>query len=170
MSNKFLLKSISNSKNHINNSSLVPISIIVILTITSGTLMTWIINPQQLIIIPFIFKIKIILLITSGILLGVILTSNNKKFSPLGKSAITLWYNHTTTTKIIIPTISFINIYMYNDKKWQEIYGSQKSFNILINISTITNSLKNIILIMILLLIPLIIKYLFSLYRAFYWR
>lgn len=170
ISNKFLSKSISNSKNHINNTSLISISIIIILTIISGTSITWIINPQQLIIIPFIFKIKIILLLFSGVILGIILSSNNKKSISLGKSAITLWYNHTTTTKILIPTISLINIYIYNDKKWQEIYGPQKSFNVLINISATLNLLKNIILITILLLIPLIIKYLFSLFRAFYWR
>lgn len=89
-----------------------------------------------------------------------------------GEPSISLWFIHFISTSPINKLTKTINILSNNDKNWQEKYGPNNIFITLKNLSKHPNKIKSslIITLIIITIIPLIIKYHYSLNRAIYWR
>lgn len=172
-SNKPLIKIQPLISNHSLYNDINPILILRLLGILSGSNLTWLLFSDQIIIVSYPNKNLIILLLFIGILLGILLQFKRKKYILIGESSISLWFNHYLS---IIPTntlspliISFYNI----DLSWQEKYGPQKSFNLIKKSIKIPENLKSTIIIItiIVLITPsILLLYIYSLFRAIYWR
>lgn len=109
---------------HIENS----IIYIRLFPISLGIIISWIILPQQNFIIPNSIKLSILISLFFGIIIPLLFSPNNKNFLKFGQSAITLWFSHFLTARIIIPSNLLIINYQINDKSWKEIYGPQNIF------------------------------------------
>lgn len=173
LSNSNHLKSNPILRHHINIYPHLPLIIISPLAITSGSWISWLTIPEQNFYINTFFKTIIIYTLLLGALIGFTLSFKDKKFINIGYSSISLWFMNFLSvilTKTIYPLIwKYIN----NDKNWQELYGPQKSYINIKLLTKIPEIHKSSIIIFLVLrsLIPLIIiSYLFSLYRAIYWR
>lgn len=158
-SNKFLLKSNSNSLIHYNLFSIIPISILAPTSIFSGTLIIWLLNPEQLFLLPLSLKNIIIITIIIGLLLGIYLSFNKNIFIKIGQSAISLWFNHFITSSITKYSSPIIKLLINNDKSWQELYGPYISFKFSKNKSFLPDLLKISILftLIILIITPIIL-------------
>lgn len=158
-SNKSFIKSQPWISNHQSINCLIPIIILRIIAITSGSWITWLLASEQIYIISFFNKIIIILILISGALLGFIFQFKNKNYIKLGTSSISLWFTHFISvipTNILSPLIF---IFQNNDKSWQENYGPNNIYMILKTNSFIPENFKSSILIIIIIIIilPLII-------------
>lgn len=171
-SNKLSLKSKPETYFHKNLFSNLPITIITIISISLGTLITWILNPHQILIFPNQFKLTILITLLIGIIIGITLSFKFLNYIKIGESSITLWFIHFLTTisiKFLSPQIlTFSN----NDKTWQELYGPYGRFNLIKSSSKTPNLIKTSLIFSLILifLLPIIIRYLCSLNRAIYWR
>lgn len=159
LSNKTLIKHKPNIQNHSNNFSNIPVIIIRPTAILIGIILLWIINPEQNIILPNSTKIKILLSLIIGIILGSLLSFKRITYKLIGQSSISLWFIHLISTKIILTLSPIINLYSLNDKNWQEYYNSQKSFLNIKIISSTPDKIKSILLtsLIILILTPLLL-------------
>lgn len=158
ISNKNLIKCKPDINNHSNTYCNIPILLISPIAITLGTLLLWIIQPEQLLFLPEKFKNLILITLILGTIIGIMISFKNKKYIFLGLYAISLWSIHFLSTKFSLLTYPLINLYFKNDKNWQETYGPKKSFNLIKKLSKIPES-KNFTIIttlLISLLIPII--------------
>lgn len=168
LSTKIYIKTQPIISNHHSNTYNIPIILISIIIILSGPSLTWIINPEQIMIIPTKFKIIILIIIIIRIIISYILSFKNKKYIKLGFRSLTLWFNHLITAYYIKITSPLILIYINQDITWKEIYGPKIIFNFNKIISKLPDltKLTTLIIIMIIIIIPtrLIIIYIYSLY------
>lgn len=173
LSNKNILKSDSILSIHINNFAQLPLILIRPLAITSGSWLSWLTMPEQNFYIIPIYKTTIIYILLLGRILGYSLSFKNKSFIKIGFSSISLWFINFLSIILTKPSYPIIWKYLYNDKTWQESYGPQKSYltiKLIIKIPEIHKSSIIIFLLLISLIPLIIISYLFSSYRAIYWR
>lgn len=173
LSNKHSIKSKPDLNNHCSIYSNIPIIIISPIAIIIGSLLLWVINPEQILFFPNLYKNLILITLLTGLIIGIFLSFKSKKYISIGLYSITLWSIHFISTKIITLFAPLINISFKNDKNWQEIYGPYKLFITNKKITILPES-KNLSIITTLLLISIIpiiiILYLFSLNKALYWR
>lgn len=174
ISNKLIIKSKSSSTNHYTNYHNIPIIIISLCTIFSGTIIIWTTSVDLTFIFPTQFKNIIIITIILRILICTIISFKTKLFLKIGIRAISIWFNHNTSTNTIYPSIPIIINFIKNDHSWREIYGPTKTFYINKILSNFTLFIKIsyiTTLIIIIIIILFIILYIFSsLSRAIYWR
>lgn len=158
-SNKSTIKSQPWISNHQRLESIIPIITLRILAITSGSWITWLISPDQVYLLNIINKIIILIILTTGILLGFILQFKNKKYINIGLSSISLWFTHFLSVLPTNFTSPLILTFQNNDKIWQENYGPEKIFTTLKLNSFITDNFKSSILIILIIIfiIPIII-------------
>nr|QHO05159.1 NADH dehydrogenase subunit 5 [Cheiracanthium triviale] len=126
MSNKWLMKSYPNLSNHLNWQSIIPLIIMSPLSISMGSLMSWIMIPDQMFMLSLQFKMYIISILMLGILTGMMLSYKNYNLMKMGLSAISIWFLHIMSVipkKILSPSMM---IFLKNDKEWQENYGPYK--------------------------------------------
>nr|YP_009562240.1 NADH dehydrogenase subunit 5 [Cheliceroides longipalpis]QAU56486.1 NADH dehydrogenase subunit 5 [Cheliceroides longipalpis] len=158
-SNKMNMKCNPIMSNHQSMMSFLPIMVLSLFAISSGSWLTWLIMPDQLYLIPIYNKFLILTSLMLGFLLGFSLQFKNNKYIKWGMSSISLWFTHFLSvfpTNIISP---LMQIYHNNDKQWQENYGPQKYYNTSSMISTIPESYKSSLLffMMLISLLPLFI-------------
>lgn len=156
LSNKSIIKLNPLLHNHYSINSTLPIILLRLFGITSGSWLSWILSPEQLYLTTNIYKIIILLRLLIGLILRILIKFKNKKYIKLGESSISLWFSHYIS---VIPNnylSQIIKIYQNNDNSWKEIYGPQKSFTLIkYNSKIATNfNISSIIIIIILLLIP----------------
>lgn len=159
LSNKNLNKSSPDLINHLSVYRFIPIISIALISIIIGSTIMWFLNSEQLIIFPTYYKLILITIILLGVIIGILLSFQRKKFINIGKSAISIWFNHFTATFIIPKSTPLISLYLKNDKSWQEIYGPENIFIYIKNFSKIPELIKYTIIIIsiILIIIPIII-------------
>nr|WAQ70309.1 NADH dehydrogenase subunit 5 [Lycosa sp.] len=155
LSNKNMIKSKPDSNNHCSMYSNIPIISMSPMAIMMGSMMMWIMNPEQMLFFPNQYKNIILMTLTLGFLLGIMLSFKNKKFMSLGLYSIALWSIHFMSTKTMIMFSPLMNMYNYNDKNWQEIYGPYKSYLMNKKMVILPES-KNMSILMTLLLISII--------------
>lgn len=158
-SNKPLIKSQAWISNHQSIECLIPIIILRILAITSGSWLSWLLSSEQLFLISSQEKLLILIILFTGTLLGFIFQFKNKKYLILGSSSISLWFTHFLSvipTNILAPLII---LFQNNDKSWQENYGPEKSYYILKINSFLPENFKSsiIIIIIIIIITPIIL-------------
>nr|YP_626383.1 NADH dehydrogenase subunit 5 [Trichonephila clavata]AAS15713.1 NADH dehydrogenase subunit 5 [Trichonephila clavata] len=156
---KFYLKSKPDINFHPSSFMEIPILCMTPLSIISGTFMSWIINPEQMIMIPNFMKIFIIISIIFGMMISISMSFMSKKYFKLGQPAISLWFNHFITTMPSFPSSKFMIFFLKNDKNWQESYGPKFLFYYLTKISPIPDiaTSQMMFIIMILTLSPMLI-------------
>nr|YP_010954980.1 NADH dehydrogenase subunit 5 [Cheiracanthium brevispinum]WMX19913.1 NADH dehydrogenase subunit 5 [Cheiracanthium brevispinum] len=137
-SNKWILKSYPNTSNHLNFFSTLPMMIMGPLSISTGSMMTWMLTPEQNFMVNMMFKMSIFLVLLLGVMLGMLMSFNNKNFMKLGFTAISIWFMHILST---IPKKFSSNpmlIFLKNDKQWMENYGPN---NLYLSFKNISNSI-----------------------------
>nr|YP_010154936.1 NADH dehydrogenase subunit 5 [Phanuelus gladstone]QQX28279.1 NADH dehydrogenase subunit 5 [Phanuelus gladstone] len=155
--NKSYIKINPIQSNHISINAVIPITMLSLMAISSGSWLTWIVSPEQMFLISIKYKIFIILCLTTGLMLGFMLQFKNKKFIKMGMSSISLWFNHLTSTTPIIPMYHPMQMFHNIDKQWQEKYGPNQSYNLLYMANTLPEMSKSSMLfsLMLMSLIPL---------------
>nr|YP_010252258.1 NADH dehydrogenase subunit 5 [Desis jiaxiangi]QTX95131.1 NADH dehydrogenase subunit 5 [Desis jiaxiangi] len=158
-SNIMMFKSKPDSNFHFNLSAYIPIIMMAPFSIFIGTLLIWMMNPQQMFLLPSNLKLSIPMTLFMGMLMGMMLMYKNKSFLSLGESAISLWFNHFMATSTMKMSSPFMSISFKNDSSWQETYGPQGSFSLMKmhSISMDLLSLSPMFLLIIIMLIPLLI-------------
>lgn len=153
----------------------IPILFITPISILSGSLISWIIFPTQIFILPTQIKILIIL----NLLVRFLLTQNiqflSLNYFKLGFTSISIWFINFISSILIYNPFKISKIQNLFDKSWQETFGPHiinniysNNFNkiIIVNLSPLS--------VLLISSVPLIIfislLYLNSLKRAFYWR
>lgn len=160
-SNKNIIKSQSKTSNKISLTKNIPLIIITLLSIFSGSTLSWILNPEQILIIPSIYKYYIILIILIRSIFRLILKFNKKTFIKLRERILSLWFSHNLFSYTKPITNTPIKIIFNNDKQWQENYGPKNSFKLIIKFSSnLIKSLKLPIIITIIIIILILINYL----------
>nr|WIM51596.1 NADH dehydrogenase subunit 5 [Corythalia opima] len=145
--------------NHQNNHSLIPIMMLSLFGITSGSWLTWLIIPDKTPLINSDNKLTIILNLIMGLLAGLLLQFKNYTYIKMGISSISLWFTHIMTTTPNILTFPTMHKFHNNDKTWQENYGPNMSYNTLMkNITTPELSKSSLMMTLIMLsILPLFI-------------
>lgn len=158
LTNKNFIKSKVDYINNTNKFCINSILIISPTTIILGTIIIWIINPQQLIIIPLIIKTIIIIILIIGMTIGICLSFKNFSFIKIGLNCISLWFIHFISTKSTTCSSPIIKISLKNDRNWQEIYGPSILHFIIVKSSRLPELFKlTFIILLIIILILLII-------------
>nr|YP_010248814.1 NADH dehydrogenase subunit 5 [Phintella cavaleriei]QTT58092.1 NADH dehydrogenase subunit 5 [Phintella cavaleriei] len=142
-SNKPFMKMIPISSNHQMISNYIPIILLSMMAITSGSWLTWIFSSEQTFIMNNYTKFMILVLLIMGFMLGLFLQFKSKKFMKFGFSSIPLWFIHIIS---VIPTNLFnpiMKIFQNNDKTWKEMYGPNKSNNLMMMYSYIPEKTKS---------------------------
>nr|YP_009158056.1 NADH dehydrogenase subunit 5 [Carrhotus xanthogramma]AKH36472.1 NADH dehydrogenase subunit 5 [Carrhotus xanthogramma] len=157
-SNKSNMKCFPLMSNHQSTKSFLPISLLSPLAITSGSWLSWIIIPDQILLINHHNKMTILIILLSGLLLGSSLQFKSKKYMKLGLSSISLWFMHFLS---VIPShylSPLMKMFHNNDKNWQENYGPKKINNSIYMSSMIPESTKSsyLMIISMSILIPLL--------------
>nr|YP_010406823.1 NADH dehydrogenase subunit 5 [Pardosa pusiola]URC16624.1 NADH dehydrogenase subunit 5 [Pardosa pusiola] len=155
MSNKFMIKSKPDSNNHCSMYSNIPIMIMSPMAILMGSLLLWILNPEQILFFPNQFKNIILTTLTIGFIMGMLLSFKNKKYISLGLYSIALWSIHFMSTKMTTLFAPLMNMSFKNDKNWQETYGPYKMFIMNKKMTTLSES-KNLSIMTTFLLISMI--------------
>nr|QNV12102.1 NADH dehydrogenase subunit 5 [Araneus quadratus] len=156
---KFSLKSKPDINIYPSNKMETPIIIMAPMSIFMGTLMMWISNPQQMIMIPNYFKFLIIMNLILGMIIGSSLYYSKKKYLHLGQASISLWFNHFLTVIIMNPLTKLMNFFLKNDKNWQESYGPNYCFNFSSNLSSLPDKISSqlMFIIMMSMMYPILI-------------
>nr|YP_010611000.1 NADH dehydrogenase subunit 5 [Lycosa grahami]WAQ70322.1 NADH dehydrogenase subunit 5 [Lycosa grahami] len=155
LSNKNLIKPKPDTNNHCSIYSNIPILLMSPMAIMMGSMLMWILNPEQTLFFPNSYKNIILMTLTLGFLLGIMLSFKNKKYIFLGLYSIALWSIHFMSTKTMISLSPSMNLYNKNDKNWQEIYGPYKSYMMNKKMLSLPES-KNMSILTTLLLISII--------------
>nr|YP_009161626.1 NADH dehydrogenase subunit 5 [Cyclosa argenteoalba]AKN58355.1 NADH dehydrogenase subunit 5 [Cyclosa argenteoalba] len=158
---KFFLKTKPDINIHSSNFMETPIMLMAPFSILMGAIMMWFTSPNQLIIIPPLIKFLIIMILMLGGMLGISLIFASNKYKKFGQAAISLWFNHFLTTISFKLTSPLMNLFMKNDKLWQEMYGPKFCFKQISFYSSSPDLFMNQLLFIILLLtlFPLMIMF-----------
>nr|YP_009115236.1 NADH dehydrogenase subunit 5 [Wadicosa fidelis]AIZ97182.1 NADH dehydrogenase subunit 5 [Wadicosa fidelis] len=128
LSNKFMNKSKPDLNNHCSMYSNIPILMMSPMAVSMGSLLLWMMNPEQMLFFPNMYISIILVTLLTGFLMGMLLTFKNKLYIFLGLYSIALWSIHFMSTKMTVLFSPLMNMYNKNDKNWQEIYGPYNLF------------------------------------------
>nr|YP_009040876.1 NADH dehydrogenase subunit 5 [Telamonia vlijmi]AIB04197.1 NADH dehydrogenase subunit 5 [Telamonia vlijmi] len=157
ISNKTNIKINNFSSNHQSLYSYIPIMLLSLFAITSGSWLTWMISSEQMFLINNQIKMFIILILLTGLMLGFSLQFKNKSFIKLGSPSISLWFLHITSVLHLNLLNPLMQTYHNNDKNWQENYGPTNSHKMMSLLSFIPENSKSTLLMILIMssIIPL---------------